>query len=93
MKAVCRTNVDKPAKSLIKGICYPDSVRFNTAATMWGCDHEKNALDAYQRLMETMHDGFKMETSRFVNSDKFPFIGVSQTPSRNATVAVWEHLK
>ena len=77
MKSVCRTNVHKPAKSLIKGICYPDSVRFTTAATAWGCGHEKDALEEYQKRMETTHDGFKMETSGFVISDKFPFIGAS----------------
>ena len=77
MKSVCRTNVHKPAKSLIKGICYPDSVRFTTAATAWGCDHEKDALEEYQKRMETTHDGFKMEMSGFVISDKFPFIGAS----------------
>ena len=69
--------MDKPAKRLIKGICYSDSVRFNTAAMIWGCEHEKDALEAYQKHMETTHDGFKMETSRFVISDNFPFIGAS----------------
>ena len=69
--------MDKSAKSLIKGICYPDSVRFNTAAMIWGCDHEKDALEAYQKQMETTHDGFKMETSGFVISDTLLFIGAS----------------
>ena len=56
-EGVCRTNVDQPANSLIKGICYSDSVRFKTATTIWGCDHEKDALEAYQKQMETTHDG------------------------------------
>ena len=33
MKAVCRTRVEKPARSLIKAICYPDTGRFRTNAT------------------------------------------------------------
>ena len=70
--------MDKPAKSLIKGIYYSDSVMFKTAAMIWGCEHEKDALEAYQKQMETTHDGFKMETSGFVViSDKLPFIGAS----------------
>ena len=77
MKAVCWTNVDKSAKSSIQRDCYPDSVWFKTSATMWGCDHEKDALESYQKQIETTHDGFRMETSGFVNSDTFPFIGAS----------------
>ena len=34
MKAVCKTSVDKPAKSLIKAICYPETVRFKTSGAV-----------------------------------------------------------
>ena len=33
LRAACHTNLSKPSKSLIKGICYPEVHRFSTAAT------------------------------------------------------------
>ena len=38
----------KPAKSLVKSICYPEARKFATAATRWGCEHEGRAHKAYQ---------------------------------------------
>ena len=43
MKAVCHTDLGNPAQSLIKTICYPEAFSFTTAATKWGCKHEKQA--------------------------------------------------
>ena len=39
MKAVCRTNPNKPSISLIKTLCYPEKFKFSSQATGWGCDH------------------------------------------------------
>ena len=36
---VVHTDPHKPSISLLKVICYPDSVRFTTAATKFGCEH------------------------------------------------------
>ena len=47
MKPVCATNPDNLAQSLIKAIVYPESNKFKTNATQWGCDHEKTALDMF----------------------------------------------
>ena len=41
---VVHTDPHKPSVTLIKAICYPDSVRFTTAATAHGCEHEKQPL-------------------------------------------------
>ena len=65
MKAVCKTSVDKQAKSLIKAICYPETVRFKTSAAQWGCDHEQEGLISYEREMQRTHDSFKMERYGF----------------------------
>lgn len=35
LKSACDTNPDKPSKSLIKGICYPEAHKFSTAATRY----------------------------------------------------------
>ena len=43
MKRVCRSNPDLPSQSLIKSICYPESVSFSVDATKWGCKHEDTA--------------------------------------------------
>ena len=48
MHSILHTNSDMPSVSLIKRICYPESYRFSTEATNWGCQHEKFALDAYR---------------------------------------------
>ena len=76
IKAVCRTSVEKPARSIIKAICYPDTVRFRTKATKWGCQ-EKDGLAAYRSRMEQCHDSFKVEKSGFVISGDYPYIGTS----------------
>ena len=34
----------QPSISLPKSICYPETHRFSTKATIWGCEHEKDAL-------------------------------------------------
>ena len=38
---VCHTDRALPSQSLIKSICYPESYKFSTSATSWGCIHEK----------------------------------------------------
>ena len=34
-KSAIKTDLSKPALSLIKRICYPDAYKFQTAATKW----------------------------------------------------------
>ena len=47
---VVHTDPHKPSISLIncKAICYPDSIRFITAATKFGCKHEEISINAYK---------------------------------------------
>ena len=35
LKQAVRTNCEKPSKSLVKSICYPETYRFSTAATRY----------------------------------------------------------
>ena len=40
---VVHTNLYKPALSIIHNICYPESTKFSTEATQYGCENEKRA--------------------------------------------------
>ena len=75
--AVCHTNLDMPAISLVKSICYPESYKFSTAATKWGCMHEKTALDLYRSTIEELHENVKIETCGLFLLENDPYLGAS----------------
>ena len=77
MKSVCKTPLEKPARSLINGICYPTTQKFSNNATKWGCDHERDAVKAYCEEMKTKHENFKCTPSGLVINPSFPHIGAS----------------
>jgi len=52
LKAACHTDFFQPSQSLIKAICYPESSKFISKATKWGCDHKKTAHDAYLQKIQ-----------------------------------------
>ena len=76
-KSAVRTDKHQPSVSLIKAICYPQSMRFSSAATAWGCDHERTALDKYKAKAEKKHTGLSFSNSGLVVDVKYPFIGAS----------------
>lgn len=55
LKTARKTNTAKPAKSLVKFLCYPEAHKFSTAATRWGCKHEGRARKAYQTEINQFH--------------------------------------
>ena len=57
-RQVIHTSPDKPSLSLLNSICYPDIYRFCNDATKWGCSHETDALQAYERKNATVHEDF-----------------------------------
>ena len=77
MKAVCSTDPSNPAQSLIKSICYPDQQKFCSAATKWGCDHEKVALDKFVKLYRTTHENVVLEEAGLFIDPEHPFIAAS----------------
>ena len=77
MKAVCHTNSDKPAQSLIKGICYPEAFSFKSKATIWGCQHEQKARNIYFKTCNGQHESFSVKDSGLVVNCEWPFIGAS----------------
>ena len=46
-EAACHTDITQPSQSLIKSICCPESCKFSSKATQWGCIHEKMAMEVY----------------------------------------------
>ena len=77
LKAACHTNIEKPSKSLIQGICYPESHRFSTAATRWGCKHESTAREQYEQTMNASHDRFTVSDSGLNINPKYPHLGAT----------------
>ncbi|XP_065651315.1 uncharacterized protein LOC136079507 [Hydra vulgaris] len=63
MKKACITSPLKPSISTVKSICYPSLLKFKTAATDWGCQHESGALDCYTNLIKDKHTELKISKS------------------------------
>ena len=77
MKEVCRTNLAKPSESLIKSVCYPGENKFTNAATQWGCDHEKSAINEYLKTMSEAHDNIQVNESGLILNPAHPHLGAS----------------
>lgn len=76
-KSACSTKLAKPALSLIKTICYPLSVIFQSKSTKYGIVNEKKAKKDYFETMKTRHDNFKIDEVGFCISTKTPEFGAS----------------
>ena len=57
---VVHTNIYKPALSLVQNICYPESAKFSTEATQYGCGNENRAIEAYKAKMAQEHEELKI---------------------------------
>lgn len=76
-KSACHTNANHPSQSLIKKICYPESTKFTSAATNWGCKNEANARKAYIQKMHECHKDFSVCDSGLQINNQWPYIGAS----------------
>ena len=47
-------------------ICYPESAKFTTTATQYGCEHEHKAVDAYKLKQLQLHQELKITPAGFV---------------------------
>ena len=75
---VTKTDAHKPALSLLNSVCYPETCQFKSAATNYGCRHEKDALEAYKlQLQSGAHDQPMVTPCGFVVSVDKPFIEAS----------------
>jgi hypothetical protein len=76
-KAVCHTDPASPSLSLAIGICHPDLFRFKTAATVWGCKHELDALKDYEAKGGSHHDQLSVLSAGFFICPDHPYFGAS----------------
>jgi len=58
------TDPHKPALSIIYGICYPESTKFTTKVTQYGCEHERRAINCYKR--QSLHQQLQIMPAGFV---------------------------
>jgi len=77
MKAVCHTDITNPAQSLVKGICYPEAFNFTSKQTNWGCKHEKQARDRYEKVVKSNHTNLHVKECGLFINPKWPFVGAS----------------
>ena len=52
-------------------------MQFKTAATEWGCSHEKLAREAYGKAVREEHENFKIFDVGFVINPLYPIFGAS----------------
>ena len=61
----------------MKSVCYPESTKFSSRATTWGCEHEKKALEEYQIQAAAQHQEVDISESGLVVHPSFPHLGAS----------------
>ena len=76
-RAAVKTNTASPAQSLVRSICYPDMIQFNSQATRWGSDHEEAAKKEFLEEMKSFHETISVEPCGFFIDPKHVWIGVS----------------
>ena len=76
-KAAVSTNAGNPSISLIKKLCYPEACRFSNAATLWGCQHESDAIGEFIETFAIDHIDTRLEQCGLVVNTEYPFLGAS----------------
>lgn len=72
---VVHSDPHKPSVSLVKAFCYPETVKFAMKSTLYGCKHEKSAIDKYKSVAMQK---YKNNTCRFdIKTSKSLFWGIS----------------
>ncbi|WAR31610.1 ING4-like protein [Mya arenaria] len=77
MRSVVFTDPDKPSKSLVKKICYPETQCFQTEAMKWGTVNERVALKQFVEYTSPKHENLLVRESGFIISEDLPCIGAS----------------
>lgn len=62
---------------MIKSVCYPESYKFTSKATTWGCTHEKLARDMFTDQHKKSHENVKVHDTGFFINPSVPFLGAS----------------
>jgi len=77
IKTACCTDPKQPSQSFIKSVCYPESYKFTSKATTWGCNHEKLARDMFIDVHKKSHENVKVHETGFFINPSVPFLGAS----------------
>ena len=72
-RAAAHSDVAQPSQSLITSVCYPESSRFKSTATEWGCKHEVTALEAYKRQVWQNHADVTVSKGGLCVDIAYPF--------------------
>ena len=73
-KLASHTNPALPSQSLVKSICYPHVFKLSTAATEYGCKHEKEAILEFENNMKVLHKNFRtIKCGMFINKE-YPWL-------------------
>lgn len=76
-KSACRTKLNKPSKSLIKSVCYPDLTTFTHKFTDYGIKNEGKAYADFECYMQRQHQSYNQIRSGLVISPEYPEFGAS----------------
>ena len=76
-KAAAHTDLSQPSQSLIKCICYPESYRFSSKATRWGCEHENTTREAFFHKVASSHLNLTITARGLVIHPEYPHLGAS----------------
>lgn len=71
------TNPHQPSLSLVRRVCYPESYKFSTSATAYGCQHESDAREEYKSRMIKQHTEFELKPCGFFVDGNDSYIGAS----------------
>ena len=67
----------QPSLLLVRKICYPESYKFSSSATTYGCQHEKDATTEYKSQSIKQHMNFEIKQCGFFVDSKAPYVGAT----------------
>ena len=73
-KSACCTKPEAPSFSLIMSVCHPETTKFKSTATHWGCKHEEVARAKYSSIMSQAHQDFSVSVCGFFINPQYPGI-------------------
>ena len=76
-KDAVHTDAKHPSQSLIKHMCYPESLNVKTQGTSWGLEHEKTAIKEYCIKNKKSHSCCTFSESGLVINPSYPHLGAT----------------
>jgi len=71
------SSLQKPSVSLILRLCYPSAYKFKSVSTIWGCEHESDAVEEFLDSFAMDHQDVKFKESGLVVNKEYPFLGAT----------------